>query len=288
MNLSLRPDIGPCPALIPHPIQEAAPRPAQALPLAISILLSGLVLTGLFHLQLGRLGQAFGNPGEARVFRTASVLLAEFLPPPPLPIRELSPGPKDAPGPGQELGAPGLGHLKDLMGPGMGIGIPGVGTLHGHEAIDPALLALPQSADPNGIPADRSLPARRGGNGLAKGTGQDVGAGGGWGGGGRPIPDFKLVPTYREPAWSNLPATDPDLQRRVSVRITIAANGVPTHAEAIAGPERLFADCVAAALRWRFEPLVPHGLTAPYQLVLNFHPQARTGKARTGAPFLRQ
>lgn len=286
VNLSLQPDIGSCPALVPHPILVTAPRPARALPLALSSLLSGLVLTGLFYLQLGRAGQAFAGAGGAPVLRTASVLLSELLPLPPAPVEELSPGPKDPPGPGQELGAPGLGHLKDLTGPGTGLGIPGVGNIHGNDAIDPDLLALPQSTDPNGIPADRSLPVRRGGNGLAKGTVRDVGAGGGWGGGGRPIPDFKLVPIHREPAWSRLPATDPDLTLPVRVRILVGADGIPFQAVAIAGPQRLYQECVDAALRWRFEPLAPHGLTAPCDLVLIFHPQSRAGGPRSRAPQL--
>lgn len=286
MNLSLQPDIGPCPALVPHPIQDTAPRPARALSLAISTLLSGLLLTGLFYLHLGRPGQSFAGPSGATVFRTASVLLSEFLPLPPPPIAELSPVPKGPQGPGQELGAPGLGHLKDQTGLGTGIGLPGVGDLQGNDAIDPDLLALPVTADPNGIPANRSLPVRPGGNGLAKGTGRDMGAGGGLGGGGRPIPDFKLVPIHREPAWSRLPATDPDLTLPVRVRILIGADGVPFQAVAIAGPERLYQECVAAALRWRFEPLATHGLTSPYNLVLNFHPQSRTGGGRSRAPQL--
>lgn len=177
----------------------------------------------------------------------------------------------------------------------------GEGHVKGTDSIDPALLreALehrlpgpPGELGPDGtVPAgeggrvlpdlDLSLPKAPGGTGWARGTGRDATRGGKKA---EPVHDLQLVVVHQEPAVSDLAFEDPELKVPVRVLLTIGAEGLPTEARATSGPEALYADVLQAAMKWRFEPLAPHGLTSPQFIRLTFHPQSRTGLGKTGTP----
>jgi hypothetical protein len=182
----------------------------------------------------------------------------------------------------------------------------GIGHAKGTDSIDPALLrealtqpraGLPLDSGPDAIlpggdglrnltDLDLSLPQAPGGTGWAKGTGRDATRGGSRGpaSSGSPRPDLKLVLLHEEQAVSHLPFSDPRLRFPVVVLLTIGPEGIPTGARPLSGPKPLYPETLAAAMKWRFEPLAPHGLSAPYSLRLTFHPQLRSGM-RGGKPL---
>lgn len=251
------------------PIREASAEPRRVVAvLAAVVFPAAAVLAGL-----GGLPRPAKPPTAPR---TVTVRLDDLWPAPepepPPPLREAPDGPGDA------LDLPGLGHVD------------------GNGAIDPALLALPEprrpmilSDDPDGLSPqapqpplnnlNRHLPVAPGGNGLARGTGHDAGRGGR-----RPsfsTPDYRLVLLHSEPADTYVTAGSPDLMVPVRVRVLIGEAGTPVSAVVISGPEPLHASCVQAALRYRWEPLEPHGLKAPIEMILTFHPVVQETNRRT-------
>lgn len=250
------------PALMPHPIQDSAPRPARGLSLGISLLLSSLILSMLSFLQLeGHAGNWLSGIQAAK-YRTVAVRLSEWVSAPPVETLIPSPAPKEGKGEGHTLGT---------------------GT------IDPALAAQSQSAKaiasesetgllgsqgssagPGGpVDLNLRLPVAAGGNGLAKGQGTDNSAGLRSAEGAH-LPDFRLVLIHHEVLTHQLVSGENLTGKTVRVRITIGSDGVPASAEALAGPPELFSEAVQTALKYRFEPLAPHGLKAPYEINVNF------------------
>ncbi len=247
------------------PIQAAAPAPRRGLAW-LTALGTPVLLAGLFGGPAAR-----RPPGPHQETRESlRVQLAEFTEPRPAPKVLSDPLPKAPPGPGQGQGLPGTGHLE------------------GNGAVDPLLQPflrrnggevpvpeVPVRAEPDsaGLLGDASLPVAKGGNGLARGTGRDPGRGGG---GGLPReelqPDYRLVLVHEEPARSDLKSDDPSLAQPVLVRVRIGEDGVPLSATALSGPPQLFDVCVRTALRFRWEPLAPHGLKAPQVITITFRP----------------
>lgn len=257
------------------PIREASPDPSRRVALLAAVVIPGALVYWGLEVALPRL-----EPRPTALPKSVAVRLDTVWPEPvpPPPIREAPEGPGDA------VDLPGLGHVR------------------GNGAIDPALLALPEARRPPMIPSDdpealvltpqaplppvaglnRHLPVAPGGNGLARGTGQDAGRGG------RRLspgtPDYKLVLLHQEPADTDLTANSAELMVPVKVLVLIGEEGRPTSARVLSGPEPLHAPCIQAALRYRWEPLEPHGLKAPIEMVLTFHPMVRATNRRPGAP----
>lgn len=250
------------------PIRAAAPATPRRGALLASIATPALLILAGLKLAISRPDLVPPSRGP----RSVAVQLHEAWPfaLPPRPIE------KAPEGPGQAKDLPGLGHVD------------GTGT------IDPALLALPEarrpvvpSDDPDGLRPqsplppiaglNRQLPVAPGGNGLARGTGKDAGAGGhgpGWRG-----PDYKLVLVHEEFAETDVPINSPGVLVPVKVLVLIGASGRPLSAQFISGPEQLKSNCIQAALRFQWEPLGPHGLQAPVEMILTFHPIPRgTGR----------
>ncbi len=252
------------------PIRAAAPAPPRRGALLASVAIPALLILGGLKLAIARPDLVPHSDGP----RSVAVQLHEAWPfvLPSVP---------------QPLG-------KAPQGPGKAEDLPGLGHVDGNGAIDPALLALPEarrplipSDDPDGLRPqsteppiaglNRHLPVAPGGNGLARGSGQDAGAGG-LGLGGR-VPDYKLVLVHEEFADTDVPIDSPGINLPVKILVLIGASGRPLGARFISGPELLRSNCLQAALRFQWEPLEPHGLQAPVEMVLTFHPIPRgTGR----------
>lgn len=246
------------------PIRDAAPKPARGLASGLALVVPALLLFAATTVVISETAPAFLRPE-----RVVDVLLTDA----PEAPRKVVPNPiPDAP-----------------EGPGKGPGLPGVGHVEGNDAIDPELLKAPvnlptartepdplallEPQSPTVIGRDRSLPVAKGGNGLASGTGLDAGRGGG--GGRAKGPDYELVLLHEEPALTDITAHSPDLLIPVKVLVQIGNNGHPLSAEAVSGPARLHASCIETAMRYRWEPLAPHGLKAPVPITITFHPVVR-------------
>lgn len=245
------------------PIRDAAPKPARGLASGLALVVPALL-----------------------VFAATTVVISETAPAFLRPERVVDVQLTDAPEPPQKVIPNPIPNAPE--GPGKGPGLPGVGHVEGNDAIDPELLKVPvnlptartepdplsllEPQSPTVIGRDRSLPVAKGGNGLASGTGLDPGRGGG---GGRRGPDYQLVLLHEEPALTDITAHSPELLIPVKVLVQVGNNGHPLSAEAISGPARLHASCVETALRYRWEPLAPHGLRAPVPIIITFHPVVR-------------
>ncbi|MFN8010006.1 MAG: hypothetical protein U0P81_01245 [Holophagaceae bacterium] len=245
------------------PIRTMAPAPRRNLAAVLALGLPALLVLGTAGAVISR--PEPGVPGLG--VKSLSVVLQDVQEPgPPVPPPPLTRPPE---GPGSVVDLPGLGHRN------------------GNDAIDPALLALPQPRrlvvpddDPDGprlleplAPApgvNPHLPVAAGGNGYARGSGLDAGRGGN-----ASRFDFKLVLLHEEPAETDIPASSPDLMIPVKIRIIIGEDGKPTRLIILSGPERLHADCARAASTYRWEPLGPHGLQAPIAVDVTFHPVVR-------------
>lgn len=134
------------------------------------------------------------------------------------------------------------------------------------------VLAPPGGSGLEGL--DLSLPRAPGGTGWAKGTGRDA-TRGGW------KADFidaerkydrKLVVLLSKLAYFQPPYTVEEQTVPVIVLLTIGEDGVPIRARPLSGPRERYREALAAAMQWRFEPLGPHGLTAPHELTITFRP----------------
>lgn len=247
-------------AFEPHPILAAAPRSPRALPTALSLGLTALLAygltAGLFDAPtvLGPLG-AFPP-----VARTVAILLTEPAPP--------RVGP-DAPG--------GAGHREGSGTLDPRLAAFTTATAMPSDAIDPATLGTLPTADRVLLALNPALPLQASGNGLAPGTGRDPALGPGGRlrpGAAVPAPDFQLVPIRQVTLYHRLgPGEAAAARTPVRVRLAIGADGVPTRATVVSGPEFLRAAALKAALDWRFEPLVPHGLEVPTHLTLTFYPK---------------
>lgn len=129
------------------------------------------------------------------------------------------------------------------------------------------------------IAGDPTLPRAPGGNGLERGTGEGSkglgrgtveGATGRVHGGRKPF-DHQLVPVHSPNLeYSLSPSEISKDGDRTIVRVTIEDDGRVSRAKAIKGPDFLFAKAEATALRWRFEPLPPHGLKGPMDVSITF------------------
>ena len=168
----------------------------------------------------------------------------------------------------------------------------GAGHVRGTDSIDPELLrAALQQRLPGPVTAedsdrlgtlptgeggtrlenlDLSLPLAAGGTGRARGSGQDATRGGLKV---DPQYDYRLVVLHQELAMLKPPYSAEEASIPVVVLISIGADGVPLRVRPISGPKSRFAEVIAAAMKWRFEPLGPHGLTAPFDLRLHFNPK---------------
>jgi hypothetical protein len=93
------------------------------------------------------------------------------------------------------------------------------------------------------------------------------------------------VLVHEEPADTDVTAGSPELLVPVKVRVLIGEAGRPLSAEALSGPGQLRPHCVQAALRYRWEPLGPHGLEAPIEIIITFHPTVR-GRGRRFSDML--
>jgi len=129
--------------------------------------------------------------------------------------------------------------------------------------------SAPQDPPFNPYPVDSGLPVSPGGNGYERGTPRPKGSV--EASPTRPRLDYQLVPLRKENLRITASFQDLNLHgTQVHVRIQINDAGIPIHAEAIAGPPSLRKRCVEAALKWRFEPLSRHGLSAPQSLTIHF------------------
>jgi len=155
------------------------------------------------------------------------------------------------------------------------------------DAVDPDELGTSPRAERVYLSLNPALPLQTGGNGLAKGSGRDSAHGSG--GLLRPQP---LVPLGDKPERISdgrlVAIRKPELHhgyhkgdleegvwsKPVVVRIWIGEDGIPIRGYVVSGPERLHAAGLKTALLWRFEPLGPHGLTAPLALNVVFRPRA--------------
>ena len=127
--------------------------------------------------------------------------------------------------------------------------------------------------------ANPSVPLAPGGDGLSKGKGP--GSGGGTGGGtgagsgivNRPEKsfDFQLIAIKKVDLFYQLSSGQTQSPCVVAVAILIEADGRVSHAQAVSGPAYLHVAAEAAARQWMFEPLLAHGLQAPYRIKINFH-----------------
>lgn len=246
------------PGLRPHPIQDAAPRPLRALPMGLSVLLAGGFLAALSAFHWGEGWRTWRDPGLIR-YRTIAVDLTDPRPLPSPALQVAAPAPREGRGEGHPLGT-------GTIDPSLLSQTPGFHALPDPEAPPVKdLLAGPQL--PAGL--NLQLPLAEGGNGMAKGRGGEARAGLGSGPGGH-RPDFRLVVLHSETFTHRLKPGENLANQVVRVRIAIGPDGVPLRAEAVGGPPLLFAEAVQTALRYRFEPLAPHGLRAPYELHINF------------------
>lgn len=168
----------------------------------------------------------------------------------------------------------------------------GAGHVRGTDSIDPELLrAALQQRLPGPVTAedsdrlgtlptgeggaglenlDLSLPLAAGGTGRARGSGQDATRGGLKV---EPQYDYRLVVLHQELAMLKPPYSAEEASIPVVVLISIGADGVPLRVRPISGPKSRFVEVMAAAMKWRFEPLGPHGLTAPFDLRIHFNPK---------------
>ncbi len=118
------------------------------------------------------------------------------------------------------------------------------------------------------IAGDPTLPRAPGGNALERGTGQGVT---GRVQGGRKQFDHQLVPIHSPNLeYSLSPSEISKDGDQTIVRVTIEDDGRVSKAKPIKGPSFLFAKAEATALRWRFEPLPPHGLNGPMDITITF------------------
>jgi hypothetical protein len=181
----------------------------------------------------------------------------------------------------------------------------GGGNSLGTGTLDPRLLDLPARAVIDTVPQavvlpervtddvpgrqaplaiDRSLPPAPGGNGIPKGvghgygTGQGDGIGPGRGGGGQPPEDITILvqphPSYRLQRGDD----ERELSFPVTIRMYLSADGVPTRVQAVAGPEKLFPECVRAVQLWRYR--IPEALRkdAPFRYTITIRPVLARGR----------
>lgn len=243
------------PTLDPFAITHASPPPDRRLARALSLGIYGLLLAAWIVLPRWLGGSREGGglrPPEP--LRKLDVVLE------PLAMGPRIPKPKEGP-----------------SGGGQG----GTGSLDPRLAVTDVPMPAPKVINPEAaeylVPATPSLPLAPGGDGLGKGHGP--GSGGGTGGGTgsgsgfkRPLdPDYQLVAINRvEPVYQLAPGQT-QAPCIVTVAIVIEADGHVSQAHAVSGPAFLGPAAVAAAKAWTFEPLAPHGLTAPFRMKLNFH-----------------
>jgi len=118
------------------------------------------------------------------------------------------------------------------------------------------------------LPANQPLPLAPGGDGLSKGLGPGSGGGtrGGTGAGSGILIAINKVKLFYQlaPGQTQSPCI-------IVVVILIEADGHVSYAHAVSGPTYLFPAAEAAARQWTFEPLIAHGLQAPYKIKINFH-----------------
>lgn len=242
----------------PHPLRDGAPMPSRILPAMLSLAMTGLFLLGLNRGLFDSSEQRAPRPFS--VHRSVRILLTNVT----APNRKY------------------LGLPYRLHG-----GIRGAGHPDGTSTRDPLLTQRTKvetlssdDFDPSQIhtlpTVDRSLqvfnpnlPIQAGGNGVAHGTGHDVARGLGSG----PRFDHKIVLVHEVRISHRLQrgeSADPAIP--VRVRVEIGADGVPLEAVFVSGPLFLKTLAINAALQWRFEPLAPHGLSAPQKVVVNFWP----------------
>lgn len=245
------------PGLVPSPVQGAAPPAPRKLVLVGALLGAGLVLGVLSNLRLGgELGVPSTIPSGG--MRTVAISLFEASPAfsPALPIPSSASG--LVPGIGHRAGTGGLPQpvVDRAQAP--------VGGVEGNPEPAPAV-GLPLAAP--GIPTGGGS-----GNGLAAGDGQDGVLGGSPAPGAR-VPDFRLVLVHAEVFNHRLGVGEAGPKAAVRVRLSIGADGIPVRAQAVEGPPLLYREAEAVALKYRFEPLAPHGLRAPYVTHILFAPR---------------
>jgi hypothetical protein len=241
-----------------HPIlQAAAPRSWRG-PFLLSLGLTPLLVYGLSF--------SFGSPSpppwvrrdvdQAR--RSVAFLLQESL--------RTSPS----------QGPTGQGHTEGTHSRDPRLAVARTTLSQPPMAIDPEELGTSPLAERVGPLPDLGLPLQEGGNGLVRGTGKDAGRNGLGRDTSKPPgrpPDMLLVPIKQVTPYQQLERGQEDAARvPVRVRIVVGEDGIPIQATAVSGPVFLHAGCEKAALAWRFEPLGPHGLKAPYSQLIIFNP----------------
>ena len=107
------------------------------------------------------------------------------------------------------------------------------------------------------------------------GSGGNGGAGSGWGVRAtpskvRPLHDFQLIPILMPRARHDLLPGEDGSVAAVEVSLTVEDDGRVSRALPVSGPTFLFPSVLEAALRWRFEPLAPHGLKGPQEVKVRF------------------
>lgn len=267
-----------------HPIRDAASARSRGIPFLLSLGLTPLLIYGLSIslISPASLRAVQGALDQAR--RSVSFQLNEPDPPGVKPPARNPVGPA---GPGGAGHRGGTGTLDPRLAAYTSI------LSQPSDAIDPETLGPSPKAERVDLSLNPALPLQAGGNGLARGTGRDSALGSG--GLIRPpkVLDFKLIPTRQVTVQHQLaPGEESATRQPLRVRILIGEDGVPTQATVVSGPDFLHEKALKAALEWRFEPLVPHGLRAPLSLTLLFHPLIQNPRggltSRSGPVPIRQ
>ncbi|MDR3682257.1 MAG: hypothetical protein P4L11_00905 [Geothrix sp.] len=264
-----------------HPIRDAVAPRSRMFPFLSSLILTTLITYGISTMRFSGPSFQVAHVGTPLARNTVTIALEEF---PPRPgsrsptTRRIGPA-----GPG------GLGHREgtNTIDPRL-LSVQTPIVSYPTETIDPDLIGPSPRADIAALSLNPTLPVQPGGNGFSRGTGRDpaFGKGGIWhlqesavlppkdkqG----PIPDGRLVPIRRQEArhlyqrsdWTEELANVP-----VVVRVVIAEDGRVIQATVLSGPEEMRADVLWAARHWLFESLGKHGLRAPLQVDLIFHPR---------------
>ncbi len=250
-----------------HPIQQAAAARSRGIPFLFSLGLTPLLIYGLAVSLISPTSARAVRGAIDQATRSVSLLLQEPAEQahPTAPVRNLV-GPQEPGGEGHREGT-------STLDPRLA-GIQATTLSMPSDAIDPDELGTSPRAELAFLSLNPALPARAGGNGLARGTGRDAALG--VGGLIRPpvpvpVPDFRLIPTRQiQLSYQMAPGEEYLMTQLPQVRILIGEDGVPFKATLISGPPKLRGKALRAALGWRFEPLGPHGLKAPLALTITF------------------
>lgn len=245
------------PTLDPCALTPLEPRPDFRLTWGVT----GMLVAGLGAILLTIKVAPLVLPTEARKTVAISLLPGE---PDPVVV--------------EEGGGARAGGGDDAIDPQMALRVDR--TLQPRVQVPETLEPLPQ-APSSLVFGVTDLPQVPGGTGLQRGAGEGTGgsgSGNGRGGRGNILghmgssgPDFRLVVIQSDRPLYRLPPKLKVEQTQVSVEVLVAMDGSVTSARVLSGLPMLHASAVSSAMKYRFEPLEPHGFKTPVRLTIHFN-----------------